>query len=498
MNVTQIKKGAILAYVLIVVNTLYGLLFTPFLISKLGMSQYGVFKIISSLSASITVFDLGVGTTTLRYISKFRAEKDYKQINNFYAMSMVESAILSAIISVVCVGIYFSLDSLYGESLTAMELIKAKQLFILFTITLVLNIFEKVIFNVVLACEKFVLANSLKLLRILAKIGLAVIILSYIADSVMLLFIDIALLLVIMAIQTVYLFKTEKIKIKLYKWDNRLFKESFAYTVLTFVQSIVVQFNGNLDNMVIGAVLNASTVAIYSIGLQLYSMYDQFACSISNLMLPTVSKQIAEKASNRDLEDTVIKAGRFQFAALGAALCGYTIIGKEFIYLWLGKEYEFAWIVGMILMVPATIPLMQNVCLSILRAKNKMQFRTVAVCVMAVFNLIITVFGVKKYGAIAACVGTAAGLIGANVIAMNVYYQKVIGLNVFRIFKNILSRIWICCLLASLALVLISFVLTGNTWIVWILKAGTFALVYGVLLLVYGLSKAEKKTLLKR
>ena len=34
-------------------------------------------------------------------------------------------------------------------------------------------------------------------------------------------------------------------------------------------------------------------------------------------MLPSVSKQIAEGADNRQLEDTVIKIGRFEFMALG-------------------------------------------------------------------------------------------------------------------------------------------------------------------------------------
>ena len=67
-----------------------------------------------------------------------------------------------------------------------------------------------------------------------------------------------------------------------------------------------------------------------------------------------------------------IQRRRMLTAALGGALCGYIVLGKEFIRLWLGDGYSFAWIVGLLLMVPTTIPLVQNVCLSILRAQNKM------------------------------------------------------------------------------------------------------------------------------
>ena len=154
-------------------------------------------------------------------------------------------------------------------------------------------------------------------------------------------------------------------------------------------------------------------------------MYEQLACAFSDLMLPTVSKQIAIGATNKELEDTVIKVGRIEFAVLGAALTGYVIIGNEFIYLWMGEGYSLAWIVGLVLMIPSTIPLVQNVCLSILHAKNKIAFRAYSVSAMAIFNLIITIIGVKVYGAIAACIGTAIGLIGANIIAMNYYYIKI-------------------------------------------------------------------------
>ena len=53
--------------------------------------------------------------------------------------------------------------------------------------------------------------------------------------------------------------KKLKHKIKLYKWDKTLFKESFVYTILLFVQSIIIQFNGNVDNIVIGAVIGSAS-----------------------------------------------------------------------------------------------------------------------------------------------------------------------------------------------------------------------------------------------
>ena len=47
MGNKQIKLGVILSYLLILLNTLFGLLVTPYVISCLGADEYGVYKTIS-------------------------------------------------------------------------------------------------------------------------------------------------------------------------------------------------------------------------------------------------------------------------------------------------------------------------------------------------------------------------------------------------------------------------------------------------------------------
>ena len=492
MNFKEIRNGAILSYLLIIINTIYGLFFTPFLISSLGSGEYGVYRIIGSLIGSLSILDFGIGTTVIRFIAKFIAEKNKKNLENFCAMSFMQATVLSSMMLVICLVIGVNIDNIYGNSLTAHELSKANTLFSLFVIILVFNTYEKVLFGILSGSERFVFANTIKLIRIILKLVLAILIFIRYADSVVLLLIDIFLLVITMLVQYWYIREKIGINFKYYYWDKELFFTSFKYTLLVFIQSVVVQFNGNLDNMVIGALIGSMAVTIYSIGLQLYNMYEQFALAFSDLMLPSISKQIADGATNNELEDTVIKVGRLEFMALGGALSGYIVLGKEFISLWLGDGYEFSWFVGLVLMIPTTIPLIQNVCLSILRAKNKMFFRTIAVCCMAFINLIITVFGVRYYGPIAACIGTIFGLIGANIIAMNIYYYKILGLNVFRIFRGIFEKTILSCLVAFIALAVINILIHG-CWAAFLIKVLAFFIIYFSILYLYGFKDYERE-----
>ena len=69
----EIKSGVLLSYALIFVNTIYGLLVTPFILRYVGDSAYGVYKSVASISASLAVMDLGLGTTMTRYMARYNA-----------------------------------------------------------------------------------------------------------------------------------------------------------------------------------------------------------------------------------------------------------------------------------------------------------------------------------------------------------------------------------------------------------------------------------------
>lgn len=488
----QLKLGVLFSYSLIFFNLVYGIFFIPFLIKKLGTSEVGIYRIISSLISSVLILDLGIGSTVLRYSAKFYAKKDKRGMSNFGAMAIIIAIILSLFLTGIGIYIYIHLEQFYGNSFNYIEMKKAIELFKIFIFILMLSPFEKVLFGIIAGNERYICANGIKVIRISLKLILSILLINIFSSAIVLLLIEVFLLISSTLFYSFYIYKYMNIKIYLYKWDLLLFKESVVYTLLVFIQSLMVQVNGNIDNMVIGYYIGASAVSIYSIGLQFNSLYEQFAMAISNLILPTISRKIQEGITVAELENIIIRIGRLQLIALGGGLGIYYTLGKEFIMLWLGEKFIFAWSVGLFLMIPTTVPLIQNTCLAILRAKNKLQFRTFIMTCMAIINLVITIVGVRLYGPIAACVGTAIGIVMANIIAMNIYYYKILHFNIFKIFKNILSKIWACCIFSIFCIKGINFLFYDNI-LLWIIKVVIFILIYIITLYKFGLNKDEKE-----
>ena len=78
----QIKYGAILSYLSIVLNVVAGLIYTPWMVKIIGQSDYGLYTLAYSL-ISLFLIDFGLSSATARYVSKYHAEGNEKKVNDF-------------------------------------------------------------------------------------------------------------------------------------------------------------------------------------------------------------------------------------------------------------------------------------------------------------------------------------------------------------------------------------------------------------------------------
>ena len=221
------------------------------------------------------------------------------------------------------------------------------------------------------------------------------------------------------------------IKLKFGKIDIKLLKEIMAYSVWIFLNSIMDKINWNVDQFILGTISGTTVVAIYSVASQLNQMYLNFSTAIAGVMLPKVAKMEEQKATDEEFSQVFIQTGRIQYIVMALIMSGFVLYGQEFInLLWVGSEYSQSYIIACILMLPLTIPLIQNVGLNIIQAKNQYKFRVIVLFVFAIFNLIVTVFLAKLYGGIGAAIGTSLSIICGQIIFMNIFYYKKTHINI--------------------------------------------------------------------
>jgi O-antigen/teichoic acid export membrane protein len=243
--------------------------------------------------------------------------------------------------------------------------------------------------------------------------------------------------------------------------------------------------------MVIGAVSGTAAVAIYGIAVQINHYYLNFSSSIGSFFFPRIVSMSVKDANPKELSDLFIKVGRVQLFVIALICSGFIAFGKDFILLWTGEEYLSAYYIIVVLMVPTLIGRSQSLGNQILLAKNKHKFRAVFYLGITILDILISIPLVMLFDGLGAALGTAIAQLIGPVITMNIYYSRVIGLDIKAYFKSTIPILLKVSVILMLGMTLSHF-LNATSWLVLGAEIIIYLLVYLVLIYFWGFNDYEK------
>lgn len=493
-NFNQLKIGVLLSYISRIIQIVVGLLYTPVMIRILGQSEYGLYNIAASIIAYLGILNFGFGSAYMRFYSRHKTLNEKKKIATLNGMFLIIFSFLGLLAIFAGIFVAFNIDLIFGATLTNTEL-KITQILILI---LVLNLgvsFPVVVFNTYIqANEKFVFQNILQILSQLTTplVSLPLLLMGY--GSIGMVIGTVSINLIIEIIIGYYCIKKMKMKFSMKNFDFGLMKEMTIYSSYIFINLIVDQINNNVDKTILGRYQGTISVAIYSVAANLKLYYTQISSTISNVFIPRIHRMIASNNSDIELTRLFTRIGRIQFILLGLVCSGFIFFGRPFIGIWAGENYYESYLVALLLMIPITISLIQNIGIEIQRAKNMHQFRSYLYIFMAIGNVVVSIPLSIKYGSVGVAFGTALSYIVGNGIIINWYNHTKIGLDMKYFWKEILKFIPSFVVPIIYGILVNQFVNLYNI-INLVIFGLIYILVYIVCMLFFGMNEYEKNLL---
>lgn len=490
----QIKAGAALGYVNYALKMGVQLLYVPILLRLLGQSEYGVYQLVASVISYLGLLNFGFGGAYLRFYARCRGDKEKEgQLNGTYLLIFCFFALLAGIVGTLLTA--YS-DVILGSKLSANELGLAKVLLGIMTLNMVITFPSSVFSAIVSSREQFVFLRLVEMLQTLFNPFLTILLLLLGYGAVGVVCVGTALSVIGFATNLLFVRFRIKAPFSFRSFHFSLVREIGAFSFFLFLNSVIDQINWNVDKFLLGRFVGAAAIAVYSVGAQINNIYVQLTDMVATVLAPRVNQIAAnEQTPMAQLNALFVKVGRLQSLIVFAVVFGFTLFGKAFITLWAGPEYEEAYYVTLLLIVPVSIPLCQTLGVDIQRALNKHQYRSVIYALMSLANLGISIPLAKHFGAIGAALGTTVSLLVGNGLIMNILYQKVIGLDILAFWSQIL-RLLLTVIPPCLATVLVKHVMPVNSWGTLILEAILFMVIYGICICLYGLNAEERDTLL--
>jgi len=472
-------------------NILAGLIYVPILLHFLGKSQYGLYQLMGSVIAYMAVMDFGLSNTITRYYSRYLALDDKRNQSNILAISSIIYGFITIIVLVIGAVLYINIDVLFSNSLTISELNKAKEMFIIMIVNIAITIPSHIFTAVIDSHERFIFVRLLSIVQTVLLPFLLIAVMSYKADVIGVVLVQVALNLATIVAKIYYSFRKINIKIKFYSWDKNLAREMIIFAFFVFLNMIIDQIYWKTDQIILGIVSGTSVVAVYSIASQLITYYINFSANINNVFLPKVSAISAKTDDMTEINTLFNKVGRIQFAIMSLILTGFILYGKSFITFWAGKDFTEAYYISLVVMIPLLVPLIENMGIIILQAKNKHAFRSVVYFIIAILNIIISIPLAKSYGGFGCAIGTSASLIIGNIVIINIYYHKKVGIDIIAFIKDLLSMV--IPIFISLCLGLIANHFIDTTSIVVLgFKMVLYIIIYSLLMWLVGFNDYEK------
>lgn len=491
----QVKAGAALNYVIIGLNILTGLFYTPFMLRSLGQNEYGLYSLVASVIAYLTLLDFGFGSAIVRYTAKIRATGSKQDEWRLYGMFLVSYAVLGALITAGGVTLYFNVDAMFSRSMTPEEVEQARVMLALMVFNLVVTFPFSVFGSIITAYERFVFQRTLSIVRILLSTAVLVAVLTMGYKAIAMVVVQTVFSIGTLLINTLYCRYKLHIRIIFSRFDKALFKDIAVFSFWNFLGAIVDRIYWGTGQFILGIYSGPVAVAIFSVAITLMHLYMSMSTSFNSVLLPRITFMTSVGASDKEVSDLFIKTGRLQFCVISLVLSGFIVFGHKFIDLWAGKGYDESYAIAVIFFATLLCPLIQNVGITILLARGQQKFRSLVYLGIAVVSLVGQIIITPRYGALGCATVIGLTLVAGQWVVMNIYYATRQRLDISRFWKEIASMSPVPVALTVFGTILMRH--AGiDTWMNLSMTVALFLIVYVPLFYALGMNRYEREVVM--
>jgi len=426
----QTKKGAILSYAAIAFNVIAGLLYTPFLVRTLGLSDYGLFALSASLVGYFSI-DLGLSAAITRFIARYRAEGNEHRVKELLGVAYKLYLIIDIAVFLLLGTVYLFADQIFGN-LTPVELERFKNIFIVTSFFILFHIPLLPVNGCFIAYERVVALKAFDLANKIITVTLLILMLVLGFGLYGVVAVNILSTLTIQSIKLLYLHRKEGLAVDLRYYDKELLRSIGSFSLWATVSMIADKFFFSIIPALLAIFSNTREVAFFAIVISIEGYVFSMARALNGLFLPRVMRLVVREGTPEQQTDLLIRVGRIQLYIVGILIAGLIGLGKEFFAHWLGAGFDRSYYAMVLVLVPCLFHLTQTIAEELIYAQDKIRYRALSYVIGSVLSVTAIVLLAPQYGAIGAAIGVFLSFVVAHNIIIDIVYHRVLKIDMLR------------------------------------------------------------------
>jgi O-antigen/teichoic acid export membrane protein len=430
-----------------------GIFLSPFIIHRLGDTAFGLWVLIFSVTGYYGLFDLGIRSSVVRYVSKFTATDDIEDLARLVNTSLFTYSCIGLFSFLVTGILAIYVDSIF--KIPADFHTTARWLLVMVGVSVGLGFPLGVVGGFLDGLQRFYVNNWANVAGNFLRVVFIVYALLHGKGLLTVAAITVILPLFTSGVRGIIAFRIRPVPFGLKYVNRATFRTIANYSGVTLIIMIATQLKFKTDNIVIGTMISAAAVAYFSIGARIVNYSQQLVMALAQNFLPIASQ--SEATGNTDRLRKVFVAGN-RFCALTSFPISATllILGKSVIEVWMGKKYAAtSYPVLVILIIPATLMWAQAASGRVLFGISKHRTWAFVTLAEGICNLILSIILVRPYGIQGDAWGTAIPLACTMIFFMPGHLCRQLGIRI----STYLREAFVLPLLINIPLVATLFLL---------------------------------------
>jgi|KBSMisStaDraftv2_1062788.scaffolds.fasta_scaffold01241_4 O-antigen/teichoic acid export membrane protein len=415
-SVWNLLTGTATKYLLLAATIAIGIFLMPYTVRHLGTSEYGLWMLVASMTGYFNLLDLGYGNGLVRHVADADARGDVTLVNQILSTFVVVYIGLGLLVAVAA-GAMILWVPLFPRMMPS-QVPLARFILAVIGVRIALGFPMTVFGAVTTARQRFALNNLVATVSTIVNAAVQFTLLArgfhvraVVAGSVA---VD---LLTYIGYAWTARRSFPALQLRLSAFKTSLVRDVTAYSLYMFVISIAVQIGFNLNNIVVGAVLGTSAVAIYAVTLRLTEAQRNLSNQFNTLMFPVVVRYGAVNDPDA-LRRMLIEGTRLSLTLV----CGLTVclvgFARPLITRWMGPGFDGAVTPLYVLAVTGIVLIGQAPLGNILLGTGRHRLVAFASLAEAIVNFVLSVILVRRFGLLGVAFGTAIPVFVVNVFVL--------------------------------------------------------------------------------
>lgn len=434
------------------VNILVGIFLSPFILHRLGDSAFGIWVLIFSFTGYYGIFDFGIRSSIIRYVSKYTATHDLEEVSGLINTAMFTYScigVLSFLITLTAclyVDHFFHIQAGFQSS--------ARWLLFVVGTSVALGFPLGVFGGMLEGLQRFYILNWTNIASSLLRVVLIVYYLHRGYGLLTVALVTVGLPLAASIVRAAVALWLLPVRFS-WKYVNRDSLRHMAnYSGATFMIIVASRLRFKTDAIVIGKFLSSAAISHFYAGSRLIDYTGELINSFAQIIVPMSSQSEAAGQSDR-LQKIFILGNRFcAFIALPITVI-FVILGKSIIEVWVGSRYVAqGYPVLMTLIFPYTVMQVQGASARVLLGISKHKKLATVALIEGISNLVLSILLVRRYGIVGDALGTAIPMAATYTLFLPHHVCSRLGMRVSSYLRRAYFLPLAMCVPMSAALVL--------------------------------------------